>query len=85
MVRAGYPRYNDLGVIAVAVAREHVKALIDRLSDEQVQALWVILNSMAWPAESVTQEERAEIEEALAEIDAGKGVKAEEVWRDLGV
>lgn len=69
----------------MAVAREHVKALIDRLSDEQVQALWVILNSMAWPAESVTREEKAEIEEALAEIDSGKGVKAEEVWRDLDV
>lgn len=85
MVRVDCPRYNDLGVIIVAVAREHVKALIDRLSDEQVQALWVILNSMAWPAESVTREEKAEIEEALAEIDSGKGVKAEEVWRDLDV
>ncbi|MQL52774.1 hypothetical protein GFC01_10970 [Desulfofundulus thermobenzoicus] len=78
-------RYNDLGVITMAIAREHVKALIDRLSDEQVQALWVILNSMAWPTEKVSPEEAAEIEESFAEIDAGKGVKAEDVWRELGV
>jgi hypothetical protein len=85
------PGYNYLGVISVkmevnmAVGREHVKALIDRLSDEQVKALWVILNSMAWPPEEVSPEEAAEIEESFAEIDAGKGVKAEEVWRELGV
>lgn len=77
--------YNGLGVIAVAVAREHVKALIDRLTDEQVQALWVILESMAWPTEEITPEEAAEIEDALAEIDAGKGVKAEDVWKELGL
>ncbi|AEG15952.1 hypothetical protein Desku_2418 [Desulfofundulus kuznetsovii DSM 6115] len=79
------PRYNDLGVITMAIAREYVKALIDRLSDEQVQALWVILNSMAWPTEKVSPEEAADIEESFAEIDAGKGIKAEDVWRELGV
>jgi len=77
--------YNYFGVINVAVDREHVKALIDRLSEEQVQALWVIINSMAWPTEEVSPEEAAEIEESFAEIDAGKGVKAEDVWRELGV
>ena len=41
----------------MAVAREHVKALIDHLSDNQVQALWVILNSMAWQTEKISQEE----------------------------
>lgn len=69
----------------MAVAREYVKALIDRLTDEQVQALWVILNSMAWPVEEVTPEEMAEIEEGFAEIDSGKGVKAEDVWKELGI
>lgn len=78
-------RYNKLEVISVAMAREYVKALIDRLSDEQVQALWIILNSMAWPTEKVTPEEMAEIEEGFAEIDAGEGVKAEDVWRELGI
>jgi len=77
--------YNGLGVITVAVAREHVKALIDRLTDEQVQALWVILESIAWPTEEITPEEAAELEEARAEIKAGKGAKAEDVWRELGI
>lgn len=72
-------------MIAMGVEREYVKALIDRLTDEQVQALWVILNSIAWPVEKVTPEEAAEIEEGFSEIDAGRGVKAEDVWRELGV
>ncbi|MEW5953351.1 MAG: hypothetical protein AB1815_06320 [Bacillota bacterium] len=79
------PGYNYLGVINVAIEREYIKALIDRLSEEQVQALWVILNCMAWPTEEVSPEEAAEIEKSLAEIDEGKGVKAEDVWRELGV
>ncbi|WP_018085698.1 hypothetical protein [Desulfurispora thermophila] len=85
-----YPGYNNLGVITMAITKEaitkeYVKALIDRLNDEQIQALWVILNSMAWPVEKITPEETAEIEEAFAEIDAGKGICAEDVWRELGV
>lgn len=69
----------------MAVAREYVKALIDRLTDEQVEALRVIVESMVWPTEKVMLEEAAEIEEAFAEIDAGKGVKAEDVWKELGI
>lgn len=80
-----FSRYNSLEVVALAIGKEHVKALIDRLNNEQLQALWVILNSMAWPTERVTPEEAAEIEESFVEIDAGKGVKAEDVWRELGV
>ena len=68
-----------------AVAREYVKALIDRLTDEQVKALRVILESMAWPIEEVSPEEIAEIEEGFAEIEAGKGVKAKDVWKELGI
>ncbi len=78
-------RYNSSGVIVMAVAKEYVKALIDRLTDEQVQALWVILNSMAWPIEEITPEEAAEIRKARTEIEAGKGIKAEDVWRELGI
>lgn len=77
--------YNGLGVIDVAVPRECIKALVDRLTDEQAEALWVILESMAWGTEKITPEEAAEIEEALAEIDAGKGVRAEDVWKELGI
>jgi len=67
------------------VPREYVKALIDRLTDEQVQALWVVLTSMVWPTEEVTPEEIAEIKEGLADIEAGKKMKAEDVWKELGV
>lgn len=69
----------------MAIPREHVKALIDWLTDEQVQALYVILESMAWPTERITPEEAAEIEEGFAEIEAGKGVKAEDAWKELGI
>jgi predicted transcriptional regulator len=69
----------------MSVAREYVKALIDRLTDEQVEALQVIVESMAWPTEKVMPEEAAEIEEAFADIDAGRGVKAEDVWNELGI
>lgn len=69
----------------MAVQRDYVKALIDRLTDEQVQALCVMLVSMVWPTERVTPEEAAEIKEGFAEIRAGKGVKAEDVWKELGL
>jgi len=77
--------YNDLGVIHVAVACEHIKALIDRLSDEEVKALWIILEAMTWPVEAISPEEAAELEAAEAEIRAGKGIKAEDIWRELGL
>ena len=77
--------YNSLGVINMTVSREYVKALIDRLTDEQVQALWVILQSMTWPTEELTPEEIAEISEARNDIKAGKGIKAEDVWNELGI
>jgi hypothetical protein len=55
------------------------------LSDEQVQALWVILQSITWPTEELTPEEAAEIVEARNDIKAGKGIKAEIVWDELGI
>ncbi|MDD3880167.1 MAG: hypothetical protein PHP26_09290 [Syntrophomonas sp.] len=65
--------------------RENVKALVDRLSDDQVFALWIILQPLAWPAEEISPEDALEIAEAKAEIEAGKGIKAEDVWRKLGI
>jgi len=41
----------------------------------------VISESMAWPSEKACAEEMAEIEAGFAEIDLGKGVKVEDVWR----
>lgn len=76
--------YNSLEVVNM-VPRECVKALIDRLSDEQVQALWIILQSMAWTTEVLTPKEEAEIAEARNDIKDGKGIKARDVWNELGV
>ena len=77
--------YNIVEVIRMPVARENVKSLIDRLSDEQVFALWVILQPLVWPVEDITPEEATEIAEARADIEAGKGIKAEDVWSELGI
>lgn len=77
--------YNSLGVIKMTVSRECVKALIDQLTDEQVQALWVILQSITWPSEELTPEEITEIAEARNDIKAGKGIKAEDAWDELGI
>ncbi|OAT83509.1 hypothetical protein A6M21_08135 [Desulfotomaculum copahuensis] len=80
-----YLRYNDLGVVNMVVAREQVKALVDRLSDEQVKALWVILNAMAWPEVEVSPEDEADIKEGLADLEAGRKVSAEDAWKQLGI
>jgi len=85
MVCMGIKGYNSLEVSVMAVSRECLKALIDRLTDKQAEALWVILESMAWSSEEITPEEAAEIKAAFAEIDAGRGVKAEDVWKELGI
>lgn len=85
MVYAVVEGYNNLEVSIMAIPRECLKALIDRLTDKQVEALWVILEAMTWPSEEITPEEAAEIEDAFREIDAGKGVKAEDVWKELGL
>ena len=77
--------YNSLEVVYVTIARDQLKALVDRLTDEQVQALWVILSSMTWPEEEISPEEASEINQARAEIEAGKGIKAGDVWRELGI
>ena len=65
--------------------REHVKALIDRLMGKQVQALWVILNAMVWPEVDVSPEDEVTIEEGLGDLRAGHRVRAEDVWKKLGI
>lgn len=85
VVKFSFVRYNNLGVKAMVVAREQVKALIDRMTDEQVQALWIILNSMAWPEEEVSPVEAEEIGKGFKEIKEGKGIKADDLWREIGI
>jgi predicted transcriptional regulator len=72
-------------VITLAIQREYVKALIDRLTDEQVQALFVFLHSMALSEEDISPEDEVAIEEGLADLAAGRKVKAEDVWKELGI
>lgn len=69
----------------MAIQREYVKALIDRLTDEQVQALFVFLHSMALSEEDISPEDEVAIEEGLADLAAGRKVKAEDVWKELGI
>lgn len=69
----------------MVVAREYLKALIDRLSEEQAQALLVILNSMAWREENLTPDEAREADEGVKELNAGLGVRAENVWEMLDI
>lgn len=69
----------------MAVAREYVKALIDRLSDEQVQAIRVVLESMALPEIEISPAEESEIKEGLADLEAGRKVSAGDVWKELGI
>lgn len=69
----------------MAVAREYIKALIDRLTDEQVEALKVIVESMALPEVEISPEDEADIKEGLADLEAGRKVRAEDVWKELGI
>ncbi|MEW5953357.1 MAG: hypothetical protein AB1815_06350 [Bacillota bacterium] len=92
-------RYNNLEVITMSVQAKQVKALIDQLSEEQLQALWVILNSMTWPKdelilkifeESLEEEELSPEEEACLleseeQIRKGMGIKASDVWKENGI
>ncbi len=69
----------------MAITREQVKALIDRLTEEQVHALWVILSAMAWPEAEISPEDEADIKEGIADLEAGRKVRADEVWEKLEV
>lgn len=69
----------------MANQRDLIKALVDKLTDEEVQALWVIVNSMVWETAEATPEEVEMINESREDIKAGRVVDAEDVWRELGI
>ncbi|MBE0467628.1 MAG: hypothetical protein IBX71_10460 [Candidatus Desulforudis sp.] len=69
----------------MSIKKNCLKALVDRLSDRQVDELWGIVTSMVWPEEEITPEEARELDEAIKELDAGKRIRAEDVWRELGI
>jgi hypothetical protein len=51
VVLIGKAIYNNIGVIAIMMAREQIKAAIDQLSEEQVQALEILVNTTLCPSE----------------------------------
>ena len=67
----------------MSVARDELKTLVDLLSEEQVSALLVILKP--WAEDVITPLEAEEIMQARNDIKNGKGIKAEDVWRELGI
>lgn len=67
----------------MSIARDELKILVDLLSEEQVSALLVILKP--WAEDVITQLEAEEIMQARNDIENGKGIKAEDVWRELGI
>ena len=76
--------YNRLEVITMT-EKEYAKALVDKLKKNQLQALITFLEAFVWPAEELTPDEASELEEARAEIEAGRGIKASDVWKELGI
>ena len=76
--------YNRLEVITMT-EKEYAKALVDKLNKNQLQALITFLEAFVWPAEELTPDEASELEEARAEIEAGRGIKASDVWKELGI
>lgn len=67
----------------MSVARDELKTLVDLLSEEQVSALLVILKP--WAEDVITPLEAEELMAARDDIKNGKGIKAEDVWRELGI
>ena len=67
----------------MSIARDELKILVDLLSEEQVSALLVILKP--WAEDVITPLEAEEIMQARNDIENGKGIKAEDVWRELGI
>lgn len=92
MIPLAHLMYNNLEVIAMAVGKEHIKALIDRLNQEQLQALWVILNAMTQPKESNSDEmilkafEESLEEEELSPEELAQMMESEEqVRKGMGI
>ena len=69
----------------MSVMREKLKILIEYLNEEQISALYTILNSIVWVEDDLTPDEMKEVLKARNDIKNGKGIKAEDVWRELGI
>ena len=76
---------RENAVFSLEELREYVKALIDRLEEDQLEALSVLLEYLAFPVVELDPEEARELDEALAEVRKGNFVRAEDVWKELGI
>gem|GEM_PF-2641558 len=66
--------------------KELIHVLIDRLDEEQLSALTKIVESMIYPVEELTSEEKAELAHAVQEYKNGKFLqgKAADGWHSRG-
>ncbi len=63
--------------------KELLHVLIERLDEEQLSALAKVVESMVYPVEELTSEEKIELERALQEYKDGKvllGKEADELF-----
>ena len=64
---------------------EHLTGQVSPGDSDVDLAIRLAAFEMSCRSEAVTPEEGVEIEKGFAEIEAGQGVKAEDVWKELGL
>lgn len=64
---------------------EHLTGQAQHSDSDIEMVLRLAAFEISCPTEAVTSEEAAEIEKGFAEIEAGQGAKAEDVWKELGL
>lgn len=64
---------------------EHLTGQVFQGDNDVDLAIRLAAFEMSCETETVTPEEALEIEKGFAEIEAGQGVKAEDVWKELGL
>lgn len=64
---------------------EHLTGEAQQGDSDIGMAIRLAAFDMSCQAEAVTPGEAAQIEKGFAEIDAGQGAKAEDVWKELGL
>lgn len=69
----------------MAISKEELHRLIDRLSDEQVQLLADVLPSIVIPVddEPLTPEDMQAIQEAREEFERGESIPLDQLLRDM--
>lgn len=77
--------YNGVEVVNMD-RRALIKSLVDKLTDEQAMALYVIIDNLAFPTVDPELDELEAIMEAEQEITDSKNLEsADDVWRKLEI